>query len=172
MFDAIEEVSLDPKKYQLVHLFQSLNQPQISPGAGLVAQTANASLMVVKSSAKGMEIFVGLFFPDQDQRVLYHMPVFSSELIEEKLSLGEAFLGQMGFLMDNMHFQSASVPEKKELIRTLPFFYSSIEAYYQALDPNEIEAKKGKTEIQHKKDAVADHQIVFLEHYLAIMSML
>jgi len=138
----------------------------------MVAQPALAYLMIFRSGPAQLEIFVGLFFSETCQRVLYYMPSFPSEMIGEKLGQAETFLSQMGFLMDNVHFTSATQEEKNELLRTLPFLYPTIEQYQQALRPEELDAQKIKTEVVMKRDVEEDSQRVFLERYLSIVSML
>ena len=179
MFDLLTDPFVDLKRQNLIHLFQSLNQPQVSPGVGLGAQAAEGYLMVFQIE-KQMSIYVGLYFRESSQRILYYSGLFSPDVLEEKLSSAESFVGEMGFMMDNVHLASATDMERADLIRTVPFFYKDMDLYFKALRTSEIEVKKakeksveiGKGEGTASRDAQAELQKVFLEQYVTMVSML
>ncbi|MBN8555714.1 MAG: hypothetical protein J0L93_09735 [Deltaproteobacteria bacterium] len=172
MFNLMKEEFVDLAKLSLVHVYQSLNQPQVSPGQGMVAQSASAFLMVCRNSPTVIEIFIGLYFSEANQRVLYHSTPFPAEVVEEKIAEAEAFVGEMGFLMDNLHFSTANATERNDILRRIPFFYSDFELYLQALSESEIEARNAKAEAITHRGAQVDFQRVFLEKYVQMVSML
>jgi len=172
MFDAIKEDSIDLKKVQLVYLYHSLNQPQISPGAGLSAQQAESYLMVFNNIQKQMLIYVGLYFAQSNKRILYKVGPFNAEDLENQMSEAETFTSQMGFLMTNLHFNSANNEERQEFLRINPFFYPDIDVYYQALSISEIEVKRSHSESTARKDAEADLHQLFFQQYVTILSLL
>jgi hypothetical protein len=172
MFEIAEKVFIDLHKLALVHVYQSLNQPQVSPGQGLVSQSAQATILVLRNSPTIIEIFVGLFFPDSNNRILYKSGPFQAEIVEEKIAEAEGFVGEMGFLMDNLHYSSSSQPERNEILRRIPFFYKEMDLYFQALSSSEIEVRKTKIEAVAQRDAQIDNHRLFLEKYVQIVSML
>lgn len=172
MFDVIKEEFIDLKKLNLVYLYHSLNQPQISPGAGLSAQQAEAYLMIFQTAARQLVMYVGLFFAQSNKRVLYKVGPFNPENLETQMSESEVFTSQMGFLMTNLHFNSATADEKQEFIRTNPFFYADIDLYYQSLSISEIEVKRSQGESTARKEAEADIHQLFFQQYVTILSLL
>jgi len=172
MFEQLTEENIDIKKMNLVHLYQSLNQPQISPGPGLSPQQAEAYMMVLMLTNRKMAIYVGLFFAQSNKRVLYMEGPFSNEALEAHMTEAESFTSEMGFLMTNLNFQSASPEEREEIIRTNPFFYRDVDLYYQSLSISEIEVKRSLGETTARKDAEADLHQIFLQQYVTILSML
>lgn len=172
MFKQIPETFIEFSKQHLVHLYQSLNQPHISPGAGLVAQPATAHLLVFQTSPAEIVIFIGLFFPESQQRVIYRMDAFSPEFLAENLAQAEAFVGEMGFMMDNLRLSSATEAERIETIRLVPFFYQDIELFFKALSTSEIQIRKAKVETAVYREQQADQQRVLLENYVRLLGML
>ncbi|MDB5038908.1 MAG: hypothetical protein JWQ35_2436 [Bacteriovoracaceae bacterium] len=171
MFEQISEVFIHTPKYKILHLYHSLNEPLISPADGLPVQTATATLLVMQDLQKSIEIFIGLFFPDSGKRILYKAPIFQIELLSDRITQAQAFVEQMGFLMDNKNFDKARPEEKKTLIRTIPFFYEDIELFYKALSATEVNFRQRNTE-SATHEASVDIETVFLEQYLRIASML
>lgn len=172
MFEQITRSFVDLNERALVHVYKSLNQAQVSPGPGMTALSATAYIFVFRNSTSESEIRVGLHFTENDQQVVYEMPMFQPELINEKMGEAESFVSEMGFLMDNTHYSSASPDEKKEILRKIPFFYKEIGLYKQSLTDSEIEAKKVKAEVGAQKDSMADQQRIFIEQYVTLLSML
>jgi hypothetical protein len=87
------------------------------------------------------------------------------------LAAAQAFVDQMGFIMDNSNIETALGEGKSNLLRAVPFFYESIELFHKALNSTEIKFRKWKTEAS-TDEAPVDNQKVFLEQYLKIVSML
>lgn len=172
MFDQITDDFIDLKRSQLIFLFHSLNQPQISPGPGLAAQAAEAYTAVLQTLNQQMTIYVGLFFAQTNKRVLYRIGPFQSELLEAQMTEAEAFTSQMGFLMTNLNYNLATADEKQELTRMVPFFYRDIDLYYQSLSISEIEAKRISGDTSAKKDTEADLQKLFFQQYVTMLGML
>jgi len=171
-FEQISQDFIDLKKSNLLYLYHSLNQPQISPGAGLSPEQAECYTFVVQDLRLQLSIFIGLFFPVSQKRVLYKLGPFNAEVLNTEMSETESFSSQMGFLMTNMQFGSASPDEKKEMLRTCPFFYVNVESYYQSLSVSEIEVKRSTAESGARKEADADQQAHFYDQYVTILSML
>ncbi len=172
MFEAISETSIDLKKSNLLHLYHSLNQPQISPGPGLSAQNAEAFGFVIQHTPRSVSIYVGLFFPQAQKRILYRSGPVKMEAVESEMAEMEAFTGDMGFLMTNLHLAQCAPDQRHEILRTCPFFYADVELYYQALSISEIEIKRSQGEGLAKKEAEADLQHQFMHQYVSILSML
>jgi hypothetical protein len=168
MFEPAAETFVDLKKVTMVHLYHSLNAPSVSMGDGLPPLEAKAHLMVVQPKARFFEIVIGLFFRESGRRVLYKREPFPCEALEPKLSDAQAFVEQMGFIMDNVNFERSSGEDKQNLLRTVPFLYQDIDHYYQALNPTELKYLKAKAE----NSSPVDNQKLFLEQYLRIVSML
>lgn len=172
MFDQATGTYLDFSKAELLHLYKSLNQALVSPGPGMVSQPASAMIFVFKNSNSQFEVAVGLHFVDSGQRVLYRVPPFAAEIINEKVAEAEAFVSEMGFLMDNLRFASLSSAERSEIQRKIPFFYREMSLYQEALTSSEREALKAKAETAGHKDAQAEISKHFYDQYLQLMSML
>lgn len=172
MFETLENTFIDLKNLNLVHLYQSLNQPHISPAKGKGAQASHAYLMVLQSDPHSMMIYIGLFFPEESHRVLYGAKPFAPEELVGRLAAAESFVAEMGFLMDNTHLSKASAEERAEILRTVPFFYKQLALYYDALSTSEIETKKALQQGHTSRDQQADLQRAFWERYVQLLSML
>jgi hypothetical protein len=172
MFEQISEDHLDLQKIKLMSLFHSLNQPQISPGPGQGAESAEAFTMVCELKPNQMAVYVGLFFPKMDRRILYRSPIFNPEALSTQIADAESFTTQMGFLMTNLNFGMASDEEKADLTRMNPFFYRETQLYYESLSVSEIEAKKSASETVARKDLEADLHQLFFQQYVTLVSML
>lgn len=168
MFEQSQESFIDLKSTTVVHLYHSLNEPTVSVGDGLPPQVAKAHLLVTQSKPRIFDISIGLFFPETSKRVLYKMPSFQVELLNEKLGEAEAYAEQMGFIMDNTKFERSSAGDKENLLRTVPFVYQDVRHFYQALSQTELKFLKAKSE----NSSSVDNQKLFLEQYLRIVSML
>lgn len=172
MFDQLADTFLDLSKKSLLHLYKSLNQAQVSPGPGLVAQPASAFIFVLRKTATDFEVLVGLFFLESRQRVLYQVPPFAAEVVNEKVTEAEGFVGEMGFLMDKVRLSSLTDAEKQEIVRKIPFFYKDTALYQDSLSTSEIQVIKTKAESLGQKDAHTEMQKIFAEQYVALISML
>lgn len=172
MFEQMNDEFIDMKKLSLIHLYHSLNQPQISPGVGLSPQQAEAYTMVFMTLSRQMMVYVGLFFAQSNKRVLYCQGPFTPEVLESQMVDAESFTSEMGFLMTNLNYQSSSQEEKQEIVRTIPFFYRDVDLYYQSLSISEIEVKRAQGETTARKDAEADVQQQFFQQYVTMISML
>lgn len=172
VIDQVEGTYLDLSKKSLVHLYKSLNQTNVSPGPGQVSQAANAYIFVFRNPSAQFEIAIGLHFADSGQRVLYTVPSFASEAVNDKVLEAEAFVGEMGFLMDNIRLSSLAAEEKSELLRKIPFFYKDMSLYQESLSTSEVEAMKAKVGGMGQKDAHSEMQKLFLDQYVNLVSML
>lgn len=172
MFEQVATAYLDLEKKTLVHLYKSLNQAQVSPGPGMVSQPASSFIFVFRNSPNEFEVSVGLHFSESGQRVLYKTPGFAPETVNEKVSEAEGFVGEMGFLMDNIRLGTLSSEERSEILRKIPFFYKEMTLYQDSLSTREAEAIKVKAETSGQRDAHSEMQKLFFEQYLSLVSML
>ncbi len=172
MFDLLKESFIDLGTQTLLHLYHSLNQPQISPGVSKKVQAAEAYMMVLQASSTKATVYIGLYFNDDEQRVLYSSGLFSMDQLEHQISQAESFLGEMGFMMDNLYYSKASSAERTDLIRPVPFFYKDKELYYQALSQSEIEVKRSSRGAPVVEAVGDSHQRGFWEQYAKMLSML
>ncbi len=171
MFEQMKDSYIEMADRQLVHLYRSLNEPAISMTAGSQATPARGYMMVFKAQKK-IQIFVGLYFPQTKERMLFESKAFPAEQLHDNLSQGETFLSDMGFLVDNTHFFSANSDQKNEMMRTLPFLYREMDLYLQALTSSEMQASSRKVEAAQSRDRHVELQRTFLEQYLTLISML
>lgn len=172
MFEAQADPFIDLKKNQILSLYQSLNQPQISPQPGGAAEPATCYFIISEITGERLYLYVGLHFFSSGYRVLYRTPAFLPEEIPEKLAHAEAFAGEMGFMMDDLHYSAANELERTEMLRTIVFFYRDTQTYMQALSSSEKEAKKTSAQTSVTKETRAEQYSYFLEQYVTILSML
>lgn len=172
MFDALDTTFLDPKKYSVLGLYQSLNQPQISPQPNVAAEPATCHFILVEAPNDSIQLFVGLHFFSSKYRVLYSTRAFLPEEMPEKIALAEAFAGEMGFMMDDLHYASAGDADRTEMLRTLVFFYRDSQTYLQALSTDEKQVKQSQAQTSVTKETRAEQYSYFLEQYVTILSML
>lgn len=172
MFDEVTGTFLDLSHKSLMHLYRSLNQAQVSPGVGLTAQVASAYIFVFRNSPKEVEIMVGLHFTESGQRVLYKVPPFAPENTNEKVLDAEAFVGEMGFMMDNVRLSSLGPDERSELLRKIPFFYKDMRLFRESFTESELETQRAKAEATGQKDAQVEMHRLFYEQYITLLSML
>lgn len=171
MFQPLSEKFIDLKKYKLLHMHHSLNEPLVSLKGGESPEAAKAFLMTLQSETHLALHVVGLYFPDTGKQVLYASEPFQVELFSESFDEAQAFAEQMGFLLDNMKYETLNPQEKEHLVRGVPFFYESHELYLKSLGQTEIQRRRGRSE-EFKRDQSLDTSKVFLEQYLRILSML
>lgn len=171
-FERLESPFIDPKKLRLIHLYQSLNQPQVSIDSDQAPEPALAHFIMAEAGEEQLYLFIGLFFLNSDERVVFQDGPFSPEDSPEKLAEAEAFAGEMGFMMDDLYFSSASEPERAELQRKVPFFYKNLQAYLDSLSATEQEVKATTTQLSLDKDTTAQKYSYFLEQYVTMLSML
>lgn len=172
MFDVCNEPFVDLKSSKLIHLYVSLNQPVISAGAGMSAEPAQGYVFACQDSSQRVILYVGLFFPQSDHRILYTLPPVDVGRLQEAISQAESFANEMGFMLDNSRLSSISTADRNDLIRTIPFFYRDLPLYYAALTDSEIEFKKSKVETSQARDAQVDAQRLFIDRYVELVSML
>src|SRR5262245_44198660 len=102
MFKKANEEFIDLTKFSVVDLFHSLNEPFVSAITGQAVSPARASILVCQSRTSLLEIFIGLFFPQSGERVLYSAFPFPPEQMNDRTSEAEAFVSQMGFMMEDL----------------------------------------------------------------------
>lgn len=171
MFEALDRDFLEAKTDRLVAYYHSLNQPRISPPSGGAAGPASAHTMVFQEGG-ALHVFVGLFFPEANQRVLYRLDSDLAERVPEALAACEAFTGEMGFLMTNTKFRDVAPEQRAEFVRTNPFFYQDLNHFFQALSATEIEVKRQKAELSAARDVEAEFQQTFVQAYVRLIAML
>jgi len=172
MFELCSQNYVDLKKFTVMHLFQSLNQPHLSPEPGLPAEPSQAFFIVSEAATEKIRLFVGLCFLNSSHRILYGTTDFVAEDTPERLAQAEAFVGEMGFLMDDLHFRDSSEQEQKDMLRTTPFFYQDHATFMQALSGQEKQAKGAASSTTSARATGSQKYSFFLEHYVRLLSML
>lgn len=171
MFESLADTFIDLQKNQILGLYQSLNQPQISPQPGVAAEPATCFFILMEAGEERLLLYVGLHFFSSSHRVLYRTSAFLPEEVPEKLEQAEAFAGEMGFMMDDLHFSAGNELERTEMLRTIIFFYRDTQTYMQSLSTTEREAKKTFTQTV-TRETRAEQYSYFLEQYVTILTML
>lgn len=172
MFENQADTFIDLKKLQLLGIYQSLNQPQISPEPNVSPEPATCFFILVETQGDQLFLFVGLHFFSSGHRILYRTPSFLPEEAPERLAHAEAFAGEMGFMMDDLHFSAANAAEKSEMLRTIVFFYKDNQTFLQALSSSEREVKQTQAAGNLTRETKAEQYSYFLEQYVTILSML
>jgi hypothetical protein len=172
MFEPSSTGFIDLKKCEILHVFQSLNQPVLSPEPGLPAELSQAYFVISENHQQKVSLAVGLCFLQSSHRILYEVAGFTAEEIPERLVQAEAFVGEMGFMMDDLHFQDSRPEEQKDILRTLPFVYRDQETFLQALSGAERASKNLVVGATSMKATGSQKYSFFLEHYVRMLSML
>lgn len=172
MFRQMEQAYVDPSKHSVVQLYQSLNQPQISPEPNVAPEASTSVFIVTEEGEEQLRLFIGLSFSPSEHRILYCSEAFLPEDSPEVLAQAEAFAGEMGFMMDDLRYGSATDRDREDMLRRIPFFYANQETYLQALSESEREAKLNHTQMTATKESAAEKYNFFLQQYVTILSML
>src|SRR4051812_11628615 len=104
MFEPSKTPFVDIRKFSVLRFYKSLNDPEVSPAPGIPARKSTSTVLVLQNQTKELEIFIGLFFPESGERVLYHSTPFHLELLSERLSEAQGFSEQMGFILEDKNF--------------------------------------------------------------------
>ncbi|TVQ79880.1 MAG: hypothetical protein EA369_03780 [Bradymonadales bacterium] len=171
MFELSSPPFVDLQKEKLLQLYQSLNQPVLSPEPGLPAETAQAYFILSLGQGEKLHLYIGLCFLDSSHRILYKSEAFSDEEMVNCLVEAESFVGEMGFMMDDLHFQDGSEAERREMKRTNPFFYREHSQFLEALTRQEKAEKVSKAPLTQRQTGSQKYSF-FLEHYVRMLSML
>lgn len=172
MLDKISHDYIDMNEFRVVSYQHSINQPQISLGDGRPTQVASCGVFELTTRKGKLSFCVGLFFPQDNSRVLYQTEFEEGNLRQEALEKVEGLISQMGFLMTDSNFTSLDSQAQQQLIRLSPFVYRDISSYFQALSRSEVRFKQNQSEISVKRDVAAIRQQQFIEQYVTILSML
>lgn len=170
MFERRSDHFIDIKDKTLLALYQSLNQPQISPEPGVVPEMAQAFFVAIEMEDHATRLFVVLHFLESNNLIVYQTEAFKKEKLSEVLSQAEAFAGEMGFMMDDLHYLDATEDSRREMIRVIPCFYRELQTYQQALRDSDLDFKKTQTESLVTKETQAERSLNFLDQYIRILS--
>jgi hypothetical protein len=167
MFEHQAQGFLIPKQQRLMALYQSVNQPLMAPQMDVEVEPADCSFFVLEDDQQAVMIGLGVFFPLSQYRILYEMKKFPVEELAERVALAEAFAGEMGFMMKDIHLSSSSPQEQEHWRSRIVFFYRDVQDYLSAVSNLNREFPKEK---RSQEGQVINSQ--FFEVYAKMMSML
>lgn len=174
MFERAAQDYVDLTKYSIIHLFESTNEPLISLSAGKATARARAFVLAAQSRPNSLEVFIGLYFPESRERVLSVSEPFAPERVREQIGEAEAYLGQMGFIIESVDYENASRDQRKEIMHGIPFLYEDLTHFLQSkVEETRLGIQKKAVESSSNLgEAQVDSTSAFLEQYLRIASML
>ena len=161
---------LDLTERKLTHLYRSVNQLQLSPGREKPAEVVEAYILIFQEKPDVSSIYVGVFFTESLERILYRMNSFASNVVNERLEKAENFAEKMGFDMDPVKIEMDEAGRPIGL--NLPFFHQDVEAFKQAAQDSKNQEKIAHVEDSSGIGSDSDFQGVFLKQYITILSML
>jgi len=126
MFVTSEKSFIDPKSCPILQIYQSVNESKISPGDSRPPEFALASFVLVEEDEEKLKLYIGIHFRESKERILYESVAFRPEDSAEILVQAEAFVGGMGFMMDDLRYGIASDEEREDMICGNPFLSASI----------------------------------------------
>jgi hypothetical protein len=108
---------------QVSALMESINQPQIHI-PGRAAQAAIGHLVGLTNANGSASVFVSLHLPASGENVVYvHEPLeVNGEAHAGAVRDAPAFLESMGFMLDDLQFQSLAPERQDETLRRIPLF--------------------------------------------------
>ena len=120
---------------------ESINQPQIQI-PGRAAQAAVGHLCGVRNGNGTSSVYASLHLPATGENVVYvHEPrELSGESYAEAERDGLAFLESMGFMLDDLQFQSLPPEMQDQTLRRVPLFTTPASAGKAAAPPREPSA--------------------------------
>lgn len=109
-------------------LYQSLNSPQVGI-PGKQAGPAQAFIAGFRGPS-GSALFIYLFLIDSNDCAVYvcDRRNMSAEEFQSEENEALGFVESMGFMMDNLNFQSLPREQQEELLKTLPLFQQNLKA--------------------------------------------
>lgn len=114
---------LPASRAQVVALHQSINSPHLAI-PNKPAGPAQAFVLGLRS-ASGFAVFIYLYLSEAQDCAVY-VPTrrnASPEGYQQDEAEALGFVESMGFMMDNAHFDSQSVEQQDEWLKTLPVFF-------------------------------------------------
>lgn len=174
MFQEREQCFIDLEKWRLQHFFLSTNFCRLAWNESVGSEPSKAyCALLQEKSSDHYQIFLGLFFVESQKRRLFSLAQnFPAAKAPESLANAETFAGDMGFLLEDMHYSSGSDFDREELIRLCPFFHPSVEDYVQALSEKErSQLSQNFESTQIRTQGLQKYQF-FQEQYARILSML
>lgn len=172
MFYLSDQDFLEIDQSDVLQLYRSLNQPQISSKPTEAPEPASASLIATEAGDKKVHLFIGLFFYKSQKRILYQTQAVESIDLAEMIVQAESFAGEMGFLLDDLRYGSASEAEKREMFRTTPFFYRDLEGFNKALSEDERQSQTLTGQIFSPQETKNKAHQEFIADYLQLLSMI
>lgn len=173
MVELIESQFIRLDDGQLVQAFESLSSVRISSSASSGPELADAYFIVFDQGEDRLRLYIGFLFLESKSRMLYRSQVFSSEESAEVMVQAESFVGEMGFMMDDLHYGQASEEEKREIRERIPLFYEFLEDYEQQISITEkVKAQTGLNRIEGLKSSSRGETASFEEAALNLLSLL
>ena len=169
MFEPQAQTFIALKDQRIISLYQSVNEPRISPQPDVSAEPAQCSFFVLETDQDRMMIGIGLFFPQSEYRILYKTQAFAAEELAERISMAEAFAGEMGFMMRDRHVSAASARDLEIIKKQIVFFHREIKDFMRS----STEVSSGSLNFEGATSASSTSiDTKFLEMYAKMASML
>ena len=169
MFEPQAQTFIALKDQRIISLYQSVNEPRISPQPDVSAEPAQCSFFVLEADQDRMMIAIGLFFPQSEYRILYKTQAFAAEELAERISMAEAFAGEMGFMMRDRHISAASARDLELIKKQIVFFHREVKDFLKVnadLSHSSVNAESSTSSSSSSIDPK------FLELYAKMASML
>lgn len=172
VFQLCENDYLEIEQSDLLQLYRSLNQPQISSSPSESPEPASACLMAIAVGEKKVRLYIGLFFFQSQKRMLYETQDLEVVDLAEMMVQAESFAGEMGFLLDDLRYSSASEADQQEMYRTTPFFYRELAGFNSALSEEERKSQSLTGQISKTSETKTSDRQEFVADYLQLLSMI
>lgn len=169
MFVVSEKSFIDPLKCPILQIYQSINESKISPGDSRAPEFAIAGFLLVEEDEEKLKLYVGIYFRESSERILYESAAFKPEESAEILVQAEAFVGGMGFMMDDLRYGIASDEEREDMVSGNPFLSAALDHSTEKMRRRDDFNRTSEIALSSLDQASRKN---FVEAYTRLLSML